>query len=285
MGGLPFEAPQKIAYRSVDTSSTPDQASATGKNEIVMPERAEADAQFPLFSSRTLAMQNQNAFSERFVINFKESVRGLTVGAPVEFRGVHIGEVASIETAIDPKTYEVFQPVEIYLFPDRLQVRTLSDGALIKPSKNAEDGLKEMKALLAHGLRAQLGSASLLTGAQYVGIDFFPKAPKYALNVSKTPWEIPAVPSTLDDMEKTLSRVVKNTDRVLTKLDDQVIPQFNQTLKNVNSMTASDSPLQTDLRDSLRSLTKAADSLKTLSDMLDQQPQSLLFGKPSQGAK
>ncbi|WP_277539837.1 hypothetical protein [Polynucleobacter sphagniphilus] len=50
-------------------------------------------------------------------------------------------------------------------------------------------------------------------------------------------------------------------------------------------MTASDSPLQTDLRDSLRSLTKAADSLKTLSDMLDQQPQSLLFGKPSQGAK
>ena len=142
-----------------------------------------------------------------------------------------------------------------------------------------------MKALLAHGLRAQLRSASLLTGAQYVGIDFFPKAPKYALNVSKTPWEIPAVPSTLDDMEKTLSRVVKNTDRVLTKLDDQVIPQFNQTLKNVNSMTASDSPLQTDLRDSLRSLTKAADSLKTLSDMLDQQPQSLLFGKPSQGAK
>jgi paraquat-inducible protein B len=284
-GGIAFEAPQKIAYRSVDTSSTPDQASATGKNEIVMPERAEADAQFPLFSSRTLAMQNQNAFSERFVINFKESVRGLTVGAPVEFRGVHIGEVASIETAIDPKTYEVFQPVEIYLFPDRLQVRTLSDGALIKPSKNAEDGLKKMKALLAHGLRAQLRSASLLTGAQYVGIDFFPKAPKYALNVSKTPWEIPAVPSTLDDMEKTLSRVVKNTDRVLTKLDDQVIPQFNQTLKNVNSMTVSDSPLQTDLRDSLRSLTKAADSLKTLSDMLDQQPQSLLFGKPSQGAK
>ena len=284
-GGIAFEAPQKIAYRSVDTSSTPDQASATGKNEIVMPERAEADAQFPLFSSRTLAMQNQNAFSERFVINFKESVRGLTVGAPVEFRGVHIGEVASIETAIDPKTYEVFQPVEIYLFPDRLQVRTLSDGALIKPSKNAEEGLKKMKALLAHGLRAQLRSASLLTGAQYVGIDFFPKAPKYTLNVSKTPWEIPAVPSTLDDMEKTLSRVVKNTDRVLTKLDDQVIPEFNQTLKNVNGMTASDSPLQTDLRDSLRSLTKAADSLKTLSDMLDQQPQSLLFGKPSQGAK
>ncbi|MDF9787113.1 hypothetical protein [Polynucleobacter sphagniphilus] len=59
----------------------------------------------------------------------------------------------------------------------------------------------------------------------------------------------------------------------------------NPILKNVNSMTASDSPLQTDLRDSLRSLTKAADSLKTLSDMLDQQPQSLLFGKPSQGAK
>lgn len=283
-GGIAFEAPQKPAYRSFDTSGTGDQAS-TGKNEIAMPERAEADAQFPLFSSRTLAMQNQNAFFERFVINFKESVRGLAVGAPVEFRGIHIGEVANIETAINPKTYEVFQPVEIYLFPDRLQARSLSDGTLIKPSTNMEEGLKKIKAFLAHGLRAQLRSGSLLTGAKYVGIDFFPEAPKYTLNVSKTPWEIPAVPSSLDDLEKTLGRVIKNTDRVLTKFDEQVIPEFNQTLKNVNGMTASDSPLQTDLRDSLRSLTKAADSLKTLSDMLDQQPQSLLYGKPSQGAK
>ena len=284
-GGIAFEAPQKPAYRSFDTSRTGNHASSTGKNEIVMPERAEADAQFPLFSSRTLAMQSQNAFFERFVINFKESVRGLAVGAPVEFRGIHIGEVASIETAINPKTYEVFQPVEIYIFPDRLQARSLSDGALIKPSTNTEEGLKKIRAFLAHGLRAQLRSGSLLTGAKYVGIDFFPDAPKYTLNVSKTPWEIPAVPSSLDDLEKTLGQVIKNTDRVLTKLDEQVIPEFNQTLKNVNGMTASDSPLQTDLRDSLRSLTKAADSLKTLSDMLDQQPQSLLYGKPSQGAK
>jgi paraquat-inducible protein B len=284
-GGIAFEAPQKTTYQSFDVRKTGDQASSTGKNEIVMPERAQADAQFPLFSSRTLAMQNQNAFFERYVINFKESVRGLAVGAPVEFRGIHIGEVASIETAINPKTYEVFQPVEIYLFPDRLQARSLSDGTLIKPSTNTEEGLKKIKAFLAHGLRAQLRSGSLLTGAKYVGIDFFPEAPKYTLNVSKTPWEIPAVPSSLDDIEKTLGQVIKNTDRVLTKLDEQVIPEFNQTLKNVNGMTASDSPLQTDLRDSLRSLTKAADSLKTLSDMLDQQPQSLLYGKPSQGAK
>jgi paraquat-inducible protein B len=50
-------------------------------------------------------------------------------------------------------------------------------------------------------------------------------------------------------------------------------------------VTASDSPLQTDMRDSLREIAKAASSMKTLTDMLDQQPQSLIFGKPAEAVK
>jgi paraquat-inducible protein B len=39
------------------------------------------------------------------------------------------------------------------------------------------------------------------------------------------------------------------------------------------------------MRDSLRDVSKAARSIKTLTDMLDNQPQSLIFGKPSEGSK
>lgn len=97
--------------------------------------------------------------------------------------------------------------------------------------------------------------------------------------------ELPAIPGELDDVEKTMANVIKNTDKLVKKLDEQIIPQFDKTLKNVNAITDGDSPVMTDMRDSLRALTKAAGSIKTLTDMLDQQPQSLIFGKPPEGSK
>ena len=50
-------------------------------------------------------------------------------------------------------------------------------------------------------------------------------------------------------------------------------------------MMENDSPLQTDARLALRELTKTSDSLKKLTDTLDKQPQSLIFGKPAEDKK
>ena len=131
-----------------------------------------------------------------------------------------------------------------------------------------------------------------MTGKQYVGIDFFPNAPKYDFDISVSPQVLQAVPSVLDDFEQSLANLVKhsdrlvnNTDRLVKKLDREVIPRLNQTLGNVSAVTASDSPLQLDMRNALRELTKAAGSIKALTDMLDQQPQSVLFGKPPERSK
>ena len=71
------------------------------------------------------------------------------------------------------------------------------------------------------------------------------------------------VPGTLDDLEQSVA----------------------STIKNINNVTASDSPLQLDIRDSLREVSKAASSVKKLTDLLEQQPQSLIFGKPSEESK
>ena len=62
---------------------------------------------------------------------FKQSVRGLAVGAPVDFRGVTIGEVIRIGVEFDPKAFNFVQPVEIYLYPDRLRVRSGDMGAAL----------------------------------------------------------------------------------------------------------------------------------------------------------
>lgn len=277
-GGIAFESPQEevssISLQNINASQP-----------LGTYERANADSVFPLFPNRSLAMKNPDSIAERYIINFKQSVRGLAVGAPVEFRGVNVGEVVSIGLAFNPKTYEVVQPVEFTLYPERLQARSLVDGTMIPFPKTKAEQIKRFKAFIANGFRAQLRTGSILTGQQYIGVDFFPDAPKYTLDSSKYPLEIPAIPGVFDNLEQSLASVVKNTDALVKKLDAEVIPELSRTLTNVNNLTASDSPLQTDMRDSLREISKAANSMKTLTDMLDQQPQSLIFGKPAEELK
>ena len=277
-GGIAFEAPQVPTEKMAVTSPS---------ESIVFspPERAQEDSVFPLFQTRALAMKKPDSVTERYVVNFKQSIRGLSVGAPVEFRGVSVGEVVSIGLAFDPKTFEVVQPVEFFLYPERMQARSMINGELIPYPKTRADQLKRIKAFIEKGLRAQLRTGSLLTGQLYIGIDLFPDAPKYNIDTSKSPLEIRAIPSTFDNLEQSVVSVVKNTDILIKKLDAEVIPELNKTLRNINAVTASDSPLLLDMRDSLREVSKAASSVKTLTDMLDNQPQSLIFGKPSEGSK
>jgi len=151
--------------------------------------------------------------------------------------------------------------------------------------KDRKEQLQRIKKFIDKGLRAQLRNGSLLTGQQYIGIDFFPDAPKYQFDISKTPLVMQAVPSEFDSFEQTLASLIKNTDRLVKQIDKEIGPELSQTLKNVSAMTANDSALQTDIRDSLREISKAAGSIKTLTDMLDQQPQSVLFGKPTGESK
>ena len=278
IGGIAFESPPASI---VKTSETSPSANAM----FVTPEPAKENSVFTLFQTRTLAMKQPDAVSERYVTNFKQSIRGLVVGAPVEFRGVNVGEIVSIGIAFDPKTFEIVQPVEFLLYPERMQARSMITGELIPYSKTREEQLSRIKSFIEKGMRAQLRTGSLLTGQLYLGIDLFPNLPKYNINLSKTPLEIPAIPSTFDNFEQSVMSIVKNTNILIKKLDAEVIPEINKSLKNINAMTASDSPLLLDMRDSLRDISKAANSVKTLTDMLDNQPQSLIYGKPSEGSK
>jgi paraquat-inducible protein B len=283
-GGIAFESPQHADAASDRIITNPNLNAKTGlgQTQSLAFERAKPDTVFMISPTRSAAMRQPDTRSQRFVLNFKQSVRGLIVGAPVEFRGVTIGEVVSIETAMDPKTFEVIQPVEIFVYPDRLKMRDIKTGALLPPPANE---VERLRGLIKRGFRAQMRTQSLLTGLQYIALDLFPDAPSYTFNPSKYPPELPVIAGDLEDAEKTIASVLKNTDRIVKKLDEQTIPEFNKTLNNVNALTDSNSPLVTDMRDSMRELTKAATSIKTLTDMLDQQPQSLIFGKPAEETK
>jgi paraquat-inducible protein B len=279
-GGIAFEAPPAPSDGENGTNSVPGATSVASVAEV-----ADANSTFQLFQNRALAMKQPDSITQSYVVNFKQSVKGLSVGAPVEFRGVNIGEVVSIGLSIDPKTFELVQPVEFSLYPQRLHARSSVTGEIIPFPKSRTEQLKRIKAFIDHGLRVQLRSSSLLTGQQYLAVDMFPDAPKYTFDISKSPLQMQYVPGAFDNIEQSIASAIKNTDALVKKIDAEVIPELSQSLKNINAIASSDSPLQIDLRDSLREISKAASSVKTLTDMLEQQPQSILFGKPSEKSK
>lgn len=267
-GGIAFEGPPP----NFDGN---DQISGANQiDQLADTEEAASDAIFQLFSTRDLAMKQPDSRVDRYVINFKQSVRGLSVGAPVDFRGVTIGEVLSIGALVDPKDFTITQPVMINLYPDRLRLRTMANGKPYPPPKNDEERLQRYQRMIDRGFRAQLRTANILTGQQYIAVDFFPDAPKYTLNAKAKPLVFPSIQGNLEDMEKSVAGIVK-------KLDTETLPDLNKTLKSADALLSNDSPLQMDLRETLRELTKAATSLKKLADTVEDQPQSLIFGKPS----
>jgi paraquat-inducible protein B len=101
-------------------------------------------------------MKQPDSITHSFIVSFKQSVKGLSVGAPVDFRGVNIGEVVRIGLAYDPKTFELYQPVEFYLYPERLRARSTVTGENIPFPKVYAEQLKRINDFIDNGLRVQL---------------------------------------------------------------------------------------------------------------------------------
>src|SRR3989339_208071 len=80
------------------------------------------------------------------VMYFDESVKGLSVGAPVLFQGVQIGSVTSIVLQVDPFKMKTHIPVIIEYEPEKFQVATAGQ-------KIHRDPLKNISKLIERGLR------------------------------------------------------------------------------------------------------------------------------------
>ena len=70
------------------------------------------------------------------------------------------------------------------------------------------------------------------------------------------------------------------------RFDAEIVPDVRLTLEStrkalgsVEGSLSSDAPLQQDIRESLRELTRAAQSLRTLTDYLERHPEAIIRGK------
>uniref|UniRef100_UPI00351E2E68 PqiB family protein n=1 Tax=Sulfurirhabdus autotrophica TaxID=1706046 RepID=UPI00351E2E68 len=281
--------------------------------ESVSAPSAQGNTSFLLYSDRGKAMRLPDTAEETYRMVFDESVRGLSVGAPVDFRGVVIGEVTAIDVDFDAKNADVRVPVEVRLYPDRLRGKE-KNGAVQRGSF--------MEKLVSRGLRAQLRSGSLLTGQLYVALDIFSEKPKVAMSKQAGRAEIPTVVSSVQELQSTLLRLARKldnlplestvadarksikalestlatTDRAIKRIDSDVTPQAAKTLadlshtlarvdQGLDGLLADDAPIQRDVRETLREVSRAAEALRSLADYLERKPGAILRGRVEEPAK
>ena len=278
-------------------------------------EPAAAERAFRLFATREEAIRRQVDERQHYVLRFTESVRGLSVGAPVDFRGITIGEVIAIQPQISPASAEISMQVEVSLQPGRL--RTPGSKSHLPAGATSEDAAFRafVDQLVAKGLRAQLRNGNLVTGQLYVALDFFPGAGAARPDWAASPPRLPTQRGSLDELQTTLMRIVGKLDKLpieeigtdtrkllaslqrsvdetealLKRIDKLTDGEVRSTLVEARSaiadtrkLIASDAPLQQDLRASLQELGRAAQALRHLADTLDRHPEALLRGKPEE---
>lgn len=293
-GGIAFE----VAADTTDEPPSPD------------------GAVFKLYRSYEAIASEQYTIKIPYLVEFDGSVRGLSVGAPVEFRGMRIGSVTGVKLIIDYAKETAAVPVFIELEPQRFEVLNLP--AQFTPYSVMED-------MVRRGLRAQLQPANLLTGELLVALDFFPDAAAATLDRSGRTPRIPSMPSDfevlstkataildkvaalpLDQLVNELRRTVRSADTLVsvqaTRSLDQLAPllktlqqaseqaklalvQAEATMKSADSMIGDDSRLRYDLIRMVKELSDTARSLRTLASSIERQPQQVIFGKDGEGTK
>ena len=145
--------------------------------------------------------------TEPWLTFFGGSVRGLTVGSPVVFRGVQVGQVTDIIVGFDATKLEVLIPVLFEIDPEKFKD--------IGPQVETADAVEMHKALISRGLRAQLQMQSLVTGQLLINLDFYPDTPAKLIGMDRFKgemkfeerWEIPSIPTPLQELEKALGEL------------------------------------------------------------------------------
>lgn len=180
--------------------------------------RAPPDSAFALYDDRSKAMKARDATTRQYVLHFQESLRGLSVGAPVTFLGVQIGEVVDIGFDFEAEKANIIPRVLISFYPERLlDMSDAAQQARIEQFLKSDDRRRNaflQRMISERGLRAQLRTGNLLTGQLYVAFDYFPKAPKATIGLSRGVHELPVVPSDLADLTAKLGSILDKLDKL-----------------------------------------------------------------------
>ena len=299
-GGFQLDsAPLGALISGAIAFSTPDktaQAAAEGQ-------------QFELYANRAAADSLPGERAIYYTAFFKQSVRGLAAGSPVEYKGLRVGSVADVPYFAPGDSLKLFSDGFI---PVRLRI----EPHLIE--KNADHESREywqnaLQTAFASGLTASLAADNLILGSKMIELaDNGSGAP---LRPTAEYAGVPVIATRsgggLDDLQNQLSALLdklnrlpldktvgelngslaelkhtlKSANSLLAKPQTQAIPaELNQTLAELRQTlrgVSPASPVYRDVQDTLRRIDRTLGDAQPLLDTLKEKPNSLIFNQNS----
>lgn len=222
-------------------------------------EPAAANTAFTLYGDQKAAFAKPESFVQHYVLYFKESLRGLSVGAPVNFLGLAVGEVTEVGLEYNPATGSVGPRVVIAVYVDRFVAHLPKSAPAGATPKTLQERRAFVQRMIDRGARAQLQTGSLISGQLYVAIDYFPNAPKVKIDWTQEPPQLPTLPGglapfeekvlnvltklekmPLDDIGRdvkkaleTLDQALKDVSQIVNRVDGEIVPEVKKTLEDL----------------------------------------------------
>jgi paraquat-inducible protein B len=271
-----------------------------------------ADTDFQLYDNRQAALRAPRGPELVYVADFNGNQRGVEPGISVELDGDEVGEVTESHLKYDEPHHTLVTRVTFSVDPERVKIEGMPNAAGGDPRDQVGGWLKT---LVSRGMRAQVASASFLTGQKLLALDMAPNAQPAHIEQVGQQLEFPTTSSgDLTEILQSVRGVLKNLDRAtsgpqlghalkslddtLTRLDGftrDVEPDLKSLVKSLrdtadsaqDTLTAvqgmlgsnANNPANTDLPKLMRELEDAARSVRVLADYLDRHPESLLRGR------
>jgi len=278
--------------------------------EVLSQASSPAASVFGLYDNRQAAERAPQGPTLDYIADFSGNQRDLSAGTAVELQGIQVGEVRDAHLSYDSQAHTLVTRVSFYVDPERVRIANLPqpDGA-----SRQKIVAQWIDTLVRDGLRAQVSSASFLTGMKIVGLEMIPDAPRAHLEhigelvkmPSTTAGDLTAVLASLQKVLTNIDRAtsgpelghaLQSLDETLTRLDKvtrDIEPDIKSlikslrdtadsaqaTLNTVQSLMGNTAPTGTDLPRLMRELTEAARSVRGLADYLDRHPEALLRGR------
>ncbi|MEO8242337.1 MAG: MlaD family protein [bacterium] len=164
------------------------------------------------------------------------SIQNLSIGTPVQYRGLSVGEVTalSIRAQPTPGGQQVFrQEVDFAVNGDRMGL----------PAGQSQDDVRAfLKEQVKEGLRARVSSTGILGGALQIELIYLPDAPPDTLNLSTKPYPVmPTVPSKITDFSKATGDVLGRVQKLPI---EEVMQSTIRLLDSANQFIAKDETQQ-----------------------------------------
>jgi paraquat-inducible protein B len=277
----------------------------------------ENGTRFTLYPDQTSIGDAAVTFKRYAVMHFDDSIRGLSPGAPVEFRGVRLGQVKDISVAYDEASTTIRLPVLVELELERINIMVSDE----------QTSLDAMQNLVQRGLRARLETGNILTGQLFIALDMVEDAEPATVKMHDGYPELPTVASTLGQITDSATAIMQKLEKLpletllltatalladiqhwVNAKDTQTLPaSVNSTLRGIQDLSKNlgqqleqtaqslqntlaqsdeviasvgpDSALQYELTRTLRELTKVTQELRDLVQQLENNPSSVLFGR------